>query len=136
MEPFASYGAPTAERPRVYSFGLGLLSVVGLIAWFVASDTTSVRPARSDDYVNAWVFSQEFMKRQLDSASAGSFCGFDRSKVSFVSAGSSAGIDTYSVAGCVFVQDSSGTTLRKDFVCKLHKHGDLWHLDRITMVAG
>jgi len=131
VEPFASYGAPTPDRQRAYSFGLGLLSVVGLIAWFLASDTTSVRPARSDDYVNAWVFSQEFMKRQLDSPSAGSFCEYDKSKISLVP-----GVDTYTVAGCVFVQDASGETLRKDFICKLHKHGDLWHLDRMTMVAG
>jgi hypothetical protein len=133
VEPLASYGSPTGDRQRIYSIGLGVLSVVALIAWSLASDTPSLQPARSDDNVNAWVFSEEFVKRQLDSPSAASFCAYDKSKVSFLS---SAGIDTYTVTGCVDIQNGSGAILRKDFICKLHKHGDLWHLDDIRMVAG
>ncbi len=133
MGPLASYDSPTGDRQRIYSFGLGFLCVVGLIVWLVAADTTSLQPARSDDNVNAWVFSEEFMKRQLDSPSTASFCAYDKSKVS---SKPSAGMDIYTVAGCVDVQNSSGVTLRKDFVCKLHKHGDLWHLDQIIMVGG
>jgi hypothetical protein len=106
---------------------------VGLIAWLVAADTTSLQPARPDDNVNAWVFSEEFVKRQLDSPSAASFCPYDKSKVSLLS---SAGIDTWTVAGCVDVQNGSGAILRKDYICKLHKHGDFWHLDDIKMIFG
>ena len=133
MEPLASYDSPTGDRQQIYSLGLGFLCVVGLIAWLLAADTTSLQPARSDDKVNAWVFSEEFMKRQLDSPAAASFCAYDKSKVSFIS---SAGLDTYTVAGCVDVQNAPGTVLRRNFICKLHKHGDLWHLDDIRMVAG
>jgi hypothetical protein len=133
VEPFACYGAPTGDRQRIYSFGLGFLCVVGLIAWFLAADTTSVQPARSDDNVNAWIFSEEFMKRKLDSPSTASFCAYDKSKVS---SKPSAGTDNYTVAGCVDVENASGATLRKDFICKLHKHGNLWHLDEITMIGG
>ena len=133
MEPLATYGSPTGDRQRIYSIGLGFLSVVGLIAWLFATDTASLQPARSDDNVNAWVFSEEFVKRQLDSPSAASFCPYDKSKVSLLS---SAGIDTWTVAGCVDVQNGSGAILRKTFICRLHKHGDLWHLDDIRMAAG
>jgi hypothetical protein len=134
VEPLASYGSPDGgDRQRIYSLGLGLLSVVGIIAWFLATDTTSLQPARSDDNVNAWVFSEEFMKRQLDSPSTASFCPYDKAKVSSIT---SAGMETYTVAGCVDVPNVSGATFRRDFICKLHKHGDLWHLDKITMVAG
>jgi hypothetical protein len=133
VEPLASYGSPTGDRQRIYSIGLGFLSVVVLIAWFLATDTPSLRPARSDDNVNAWIFSEEFVKRRLESPSEARFCEYDKSKVSFIS---SAGMDTWMVAGCAYVHNGSGAVLRKDFICKLHKHGDLWHLDGISMVAG
>jgi hypothetical protein len=113
VEPLASYGSPSGDRQRIYSIGLGFLSVVGILAWFLAADTPSLQPARSDDNVNAWVFSEEFVKRQLDSPSAASFCVYDKSKVSFIS---SAGMDTWMVTGCVYVQNGYGAVLRKDFI--------------------
>lgn len=127
MEPLASYGSPTRDPQRIYSIGLGFLSVVGLIAWLLAADRPSLPPARSDDNVNAWVFSEEFVKRQLESPAAASFCAYDRARVS------SAGVDTYRVSGFVDVQNGSDAVLRKDFICKLHKHGDLWHLDNMVI---
>ena len=134
MEPLASYGSSTGDRQRLYSIGFGFLCVMGIIALFVAGDTTPLQPARSDDNVNAWVFSEEFVKRHLDPTYAASFCAYDKSKVT-LSSSSSAGIRTYMVSGCVDIPNGSGPRLRKDFICKLHKHGDLWHLDAIRMVA-
>lgn len=67
------------------------------------------------------------MKRQLESPAAASFCVYDRSRVS------SAGVDTYRVVGFVDVQNGSDAVIRKDFICKLHKHGDLWRLDDIVI---
>ena len=128
MEPLATYGSPTGDRQRLYSIGLGFLSVVGLIAWFLATDTTSLQPARSDDNVNAWVFSEEFVKRHLDSPLAATFCAYDKSKVSL-----SSPAGTYTVAGCVDIPNESGATFRKNFTCQLQKHGDLWHLDAMSM---
>jgi hypothetical protein len=128
VEPLATYGTPTGDRQRLYSIGFGFLSVLGIIALFLAGDTTSLQPARSDDNVNAWVFSEEFVKRHLDPAYVASFCAYDKSRVSLSS-------DTYTVTGCIDLPNGSGPRLRKDFICKLHKHGDLWHLDAIRMGA-
>lgn len=114
----------------MYSIGLGFLCVLVIIAWGLADDTTSVRPARSDDNANAYVFSEEFVKRQLTVPSAARFCEFDKTKIS------STGTDTWTVAGCVEAENESGATLRRDFICKLHKRGQLWHLDGISLAPG
>ena len=60
----------------MYSIGLGFLCVLVLIAWAVSADSASVRPARSDDNANAYVFSEEFVKRQLTAPAAARFCEY------------------------------------------------------------
>jgi hypothetical protein len=130
MEPLASYQSDSGDRQRLYSIGLGFLCVVGMIAWAILGEDTSVRPARSDDNANAYVFSAEFVKRQLTSPSAAGFCAFDKTKIALT------GTDTWTVAGCVEEAGASGALLRRDYICKLHKRGHLWHLDGISLAPG
>lgn len=125
-----SYASQDDDRnPRLRRIFLGGLAALILILLALASDHEKVRPARSDDSISAWVFSQEFVNRRLASPSAAEFCGYNPDEVFRMTS------DTWKVSCWVDERTASGDAHRTDFISVLHKNGDLWSLQRLTFPA-
>ena len=117
------------RRPRLFRIVGGAVGALVLIALLLATDHERVRPARSDDKVSAWVFSEKFVSRRLESPSTGEFCGYNAAQIS------SAGADSWKVTCWVDTPSETGERHRSNFTTVLHKHGDLWSLQRLTLTA-
>lgn len=118
------------SQKRVGCFVTGCLALVGLLAvlWVIGSLVDS-KPTPGSDKLGAFLASQDFVKRELRAPSTAKFSDFDEARVS------STGGDSYTVAGWVDAQNGFGAMIRNDFVCKLHKVGDTWYRDDVSLLS-
>jgi hypothetical protein len=115
------------RRPRLLRIVGGAVGALVLIILLLSTDHERVRPARSDDRVSAWVFSEKFISRKLESPSTAEFCGYNAAQVT------SAGDDSWKVICWVDTPGDTGELHRSNYTTVLQKHGDLWSLQRLTL---
>jgi hypothetical protein len=111
--------------------GIGCLSLVGIfvVLWIMGSlSGNNPSPSPDSDKFGAYFYSKEFVKEQLRAPSTAKFCDFDEARIS------SNGANSYTVVGWVDAQNGFGAMLRNRFVCKLHKNGDTWYRDDVSLL--
>jgi hypothetical protein len=117
------------SQKKTGCFGIGCLALVGLfvVLWIIGSLSDN-KSSPGSDKIEAYVYSEEFVKDRLRAPSTAKFCGFSGATVVTL------GGDSYQVNGWVDAQNAFGAMIRDDFVCKLHKTGDKWYRDDISLV--
>ena len=126
-------------RKKRDRFGSGCLILVGVIValGIIGSWIKNNRPPSPGlDKFGAYLTSQKFVKDRLKSPSTAKFCDFDEAVVSTTGEDNRTdpGRDSYTVRGWVDAQNSFGAVLRNRFICKLHKAGDTWYMDDISLI--
>jgi len=123
-----SYASPDeGRRPRLLRILFGALGGIVVILLAIASDHERTFPASSDDKVNAYIFSEKFVSRRLESPSTAAFCDYNGASVL------STGSDVWKVT-CWVEEHKTAEVRRRAFTSIVRKHGDLWSLERLTLI--
>jgi hypothetical protein len=115
------------RRPRLLRILFGAIGGMVLILGAIASNHERAYPARSDDKANAYVVSEKFVSRRLESPSTAAFCGYNEASVS------PAGSDVWKVTCWAEDHNGAGEMRHRGFTSVVRKHGDLWSLERLTL---
>ncbi len=115
------------RRPRLLRILFGALGGVVVILLGIASDHERAFPARTDDKVNAYIFSEKFVSRRLESPSIAEFCGYKEASVL------PAGSDVWKVTCWAEDRNNTGEVRNRSFTSVVRKHGDLWSLEGLTL---
>jgi hypothetical protein len=107
---------------------LGFLALLVLGGIISSLSEKKSPPEPGSDKFGAYFYSEKFVEERLRAPSTAKFCDFKEARVSVD------GGDSYTVVGWVDAQNGFGAMLRNNFVCKLHKTGNSWYLDDVTLV--
>ena len=109
---------------------LGVLILVGALA---PKRERPERPAAAAEKkpasteIEAFVFSQTFVKRKLKTPSTAKFPSYREATVS------STGSDAWRVEAWVDAQNMFGAMVRNPYTCELHKREETWYLDDLQL---